>query len=55
MNAYTTIMSSYGRQVGIDFKFGGIVANTLNALRVVCWWQEQRENAVAQKIVECES
>ena len=55
MNAYTTIMSSYGRQVGIDFKFGGTVANTLSALRVICWWQEERGNDVAKKIIECKS
>jgi len=41
MKAYTTIMGAYGRQVGIDFKFGGMVANTMQAHRVLQWAQER--------------
>jgi hypothetical protein len=32
---YTTLMSAYGASRGIDFKFGGTVANTIDAHRVV--------------------
>jgi predicted DsbA family dithiol-disulfide isomerase len=53
MRAYTTIMSAYGRQSGIEFRFGGVVANTLNAMRIVCYWQEKKGAEVARKIIEC--
>jgi predicted DsbA family dithiol-disulfide isomerase len=53
MRSYTTIMSAYGRQVDIDFKFGGIVANTLQAHRVIWWSQEQFGEDVAGKVVDC--
>ena len=52
MRSYTIIMGSYGRQVGINFKFGGIVANTLNALRVIWVVQEDKGVDVARRVVE---
>jgi predicted DsbA family dithiol-disulfide isomerase len=55
MNMYKTIMSSYGRPVNISFKFGGVVANTINAHRVVQHWQEEKGPDVAEKIVDCGS
>jgi hypothetical protein len=54
MTAYTTIMSAYGRGAGIDFKFGGIIANTLNAHRVIHVFQEKEGEEVARKIIEGE-
>lgn len=29
---YVTLMSAYGQSAGIDFKFGGTVANTMVCL-----------------------
>ncbi|OJD34214.1 thioredoxin-like protein [Diplodia corticola] len=52
MRMYTTIMSAYGRDAGIDFKFGGTVANTLDAHRVIQHFQEKSGPEVADKIVE---
>jgi predicted DsbA family dithiol-disulfide isomerase len=53
MRSYTTIMSAYGRQVGIDFKFGGMVANTLPAHRVIWWAQEEFGEDVTGRVVDC--
>lgn len=54
MEMYKTIMSSYGRACTppIDFKFGGTVANTLNAHRVIQHYQEEKGSEVARKIVD---
>lgn len=32
MKMYTTLMSAYGASCGIDFKFGGTVTNTIDAM-----------------------
>ena len=55
MKMYTTLMSAYGVGVGINFKFGGIVANTFDAHRVIQHYQEELGPEVADKIVNCES
>ena len=52
---YTTLMSAYGVGVGINFKFGGLVANTLDAHRVIQHYQEELGPEVADKIVSCRS
>lgn len=54
MEMYKTIMSSYGRACSppINFKFGGIVANTLNAHRVIQHYQEEKGPDVARKLVD---
>jgi predicted DsbA family dithiol-disulfide isomerase len=46
-------MTAYGVGCGIDFKFGGTVANTLNAHRVIQHYQEEKGPEVADKIVAC--
>lgn len=51
MKMYTTLMSAYGTGCGIDFKFGGTVANTLHAHRVVRLFQEEKGSETADKIV----
>ena len=48
---YTTLMSAYGVSAGIDYKFGGTVANTLNAHRVIQHFQESMGAETADKIV----
>lgn len=53
MNMYTKIMGSYGRAAGIEFKFGGEVANTLDAHRVIGYFQEFKGAETAEKIVTC--
>ncbi|EKG20395.1 hypothetical protein MPH_02321 [Macrophomina phaseolina MS6] len=52
MKMYTAIMTAYGADAGINFKFGGTVANTLNAHRVIQHFQEASGPEVADKIVE---
>ena len=47
-------MSAYGVGVGIDFKYGGIVANTIDAHRVIQHFQEERGPQVADQIINCE-
>ena len=54
MKIYTTLMSAYGASCGIDFKFGGTVANTIDAHRVVQWVQETKGEEAVMRVVECE-
>lgn len=49
---YTKIMSSYGRAEGINFKFGGTVANTFDAHRLIQWVQEEKGGETADKVVD---
>ena len=51
MKKYTTLMSAYGVGVGIDFKFHGMVANTLDAHRLIQHFQEEMGPETADKIV----
>ncbi len=51
MEKYTQVMSSYGAAEGINFKFGGTVANTLNAHRLIQYFQETKGPETADKIV----
>ena len=50
MKKYTTLMSAYGVGVGIDFKFHGMVANTLSAHRLIQHFQEKMGPETADKI-----
>ena len=51
MKMYTTLMSAYGATEGIEYKFGGTVANTLQAHRLIQHFQEVKGVEVADKIV----
>jgi len=51
MKMYTTLMSAYGVSEGIKYKFGGTVANTLHAHRLIQHFQEERGPEIADKIV----
>lgn len=51
MKMYTTLMSAYGVSAGINYKFGGTVANTLQAHRVIQHFQETKGPETADKIV----
>ncbi|KAK1090730.1 hypothetical protein LTR48_007726, partial [Friedmanniomyces endolithicus] len=51
MKMYTTLMSAYGVAEGIDYKFGGTVANTLQAHRVIQHYQETKGAETADRIV----
>src|SRR5215469_6755923 len=53
MSKYMAAMGAYGRNVGINFKFGGKVANTLDAHRLIQHYQEEKGPEVADKIVSC--
>lgn len=41
MQRYTTLMTAYGVTAGINFKFGGTVANTIDAHRLIQRYQEK--------------
>jgi len=51
MKMYTAIMTTYGNAEGIDYKFGGTVANTLHAHRLIQHFQEEKGAEVADAIV----
>lgn len=51
MQKYIALMSTYGKQVGINFDFHGIVANTLDAHRLIQHYQENLGPEVADKLV----
>lgn len=51
MKMYETLMGSYGAAEGINYKFGGTVANTLQAHRCIQHWQETKGPEVADKLV----
>ncbi|KAL9617466.1 MAG: hypothetical protein Q9160_007729 [Pyrenula sp. 1 TL-2023] len=51
MRMYITLMSAYGADVGIDFKFGGTVANTLDAHRVIQRIQEESGAEATDKLI----
>jgi predicted DsbA family dithiol-disulfide isomerase len=53
MKMYTTLMSAYGVSAGIDYKFGGKVANTLEAHRVIQHFQEEKGPVTADRIINC--
>jgi predicted DsbA family dithiol-disulfide isomerase len=52
MQKYTRVMGAYGAAEGIDFKFGGTVANTLHAHRMIQHFQEEKGAETADKIVK---
>ncbi len=54
MKMYTTLMTAYGVTAGINYKFGGTVANTMHAHRVVQHYQEEKGSETANKIINCE-
>ncbi|KAG4031900.1 hypothetical protein MFRU_008g02540 [Monilinia fructicola] len=41
MEMYIKVMTAYGQSAGIDYKFGGTVANTIDAHRIVQHFQQQ--------------
>ncbi|KAK3716056.1 hypothetical protein LTR37_006786 [Vermiconidia calcicola] len=51
MKKYTMLMSAYGEAEGINFKFGGTVANTLHAHRLIQHYQESKGPETADKII----
>ena len=54
MRKYVTVMSAHGEAVGIHFKFGGMIANTMDAHRLIQHYQEEMGPETANKIVDCE-
>jgi len=51
MKMYVTLMTAYGDSCGIKFKFGGKVANTLPAHRIIQHFQEKQGEQTADKII----
>ena len=55
MQMYKAVMSAYGHSAGIEYRFDGIVANTLHAHRLVQYYQEENGPEVADRIINCMS
>ncbi|KAH8599432.1 thioredoxin-like protein [Bisporella sp. PMI_857] len=51
MKMYITLMSAYGESAGINYRFGGTVANTLHAHRVIQKFQVEKGAEVANQLV----
>jgi len=53
MDMYVKLMTAYGHSAGIDFKFAGTVANTLQAHRLIQHYQNTSPNGavIADKLV----
>lgn len=51
MQKYITLMTTYGREAGIDFDFHGTVANTLHAHHFIQHYQEELGPDTADSIV----
>ena len=51
MDMYVRLMTTYGKGEGIHYKFGGIVANTMHAHRLIQHFQDTKGPAVANKII----
>lgn len=49
---YTTLMSSYGVAEGINYKFGGTVANTIHAHRCIQHFQGTKGPETADKLID---
>ncbi|KAH8808092.1 thioredoxin-like protein [Xylogone sp. PMI_703] len=52
MVMYTTLMGAYGESAGIHYKFGGKVANTIDAHRVIQHFQEAKGPETANRIID---
>ncbi len=55
MKMYMKLMSAYGKTAGIEYKFGGTVANSIDAHRVIQHFQEEKGPEAAGKIINCET
>jgi predicted DsbA family dithiol-disulfide isomerase len=53
MKTYEAIMTAYGNSAGIKYKFGGTIANTMNAHRVIQHFQEEKGPETADKMINC--
>lgn len=49
---YTRLMSTYGEGEGIKYKFGGTVANTLHAHRLIQHFQDSKGADFADRLVD---
>lgn len=49
---YQKLMGAYGEAEGIKYKFGGTVANTLQAHRCILHWQETKGAGIVGKFVD---
>ncbi|GAB7323757.1 hypothetical protein MBLNU13_g07218t1 [Cladosporium sp. NU13] len=52
MQMYMALMSAYGRGEGIEYKFGGTVANTLHAHRTIQHFQVLKGPEVADQLID---
>lgn len=51
MKKFTTLMSTYGSSAGIKFNFHGVIANSMDAHRMIQNYQEEMGTETANKIV----
>ena len=47
-------MSAYGTSAGIRFQYGGVVANTMPAHRLVQFYQEEKGPETSNKLIDCQ-
>lgn len=52
MKKFESLMSAYGVPVGINFNFHGTFANSMNAHRMIQYYQEEMGSETANKIVD---
>lgn len=52
MAMYAEIMSQYGATEGIKYKFGGTIANTIHAHRLIQHFQDSRGSATTERIID---
>lgn len=52
MKMYTDLMAAYGAEAGIEFSFKGVIANTLEAHRVIQQVQEEKGAEMAGLVVD---
>ncbi len=53
MKKFIAVMTAYGVSAGIHVKFGGKIANTIDAHRLIQHYQEEMGPETADKIVNC--
>ncbi|KAK2625931.1 hypothetical protein QTJ16_005243 [Diplocarpon rosae] len=51
MKMYITLMTAYGVSAGINYKFGGTVANTINTHRVIQHFQASSGPVVSDQLI----
>ena len=54
MKKYTTVLQALGVGCGVVFNFGGKIGPTIDAHRIIQYFQEKEGEDCADKIIDCE-